>query len=116
MRIACLVITLALCISCFAQDSVPAHNARYMLFAANVPTVDDGHGNLPVQQQLFLLDTATGKVWQFHPDAQIQDQNGTKKIAFSEMFSPVFVAQSDSEAAQHAIDAVKNAMPIATTK
>src|SRR5690348_7070364 len=82
-----------------------------MLFTANVPSVDDGRAILATQQQLFLLDTATGKVWKFLPNSQMQTQQGEKQLALTEMFSPLFVAQTDQEASQHTLDASNTPYP-----
>ena len=97
-RIAVFLVAAAMVLTLSAHgqtSSSPAEATpgRYQLVAANAEDFDDS-GRRVTAQQLFMLDTATGKVWRHVASGPFKTPTG--KPGFTpEMFVSVFVEQLD---------------------
>lgn len=97
-RIAAFLAVAALVVALFARGQAPSNPAivasgRYQLVAATAEDYGDS-GSRIASQQLYMLDTATGKVWRHVPSGPFKTTTG--KPAFTpEMFVSVFIDQLD---------------------
>jgi hypothetical protein len=93
MRIALLLLSLALGPASLSQQpnqatatTSDAPIGRYQLLAAPVE-----NGAITPQKTVFLLDTATGRVWRFRETVVGKDESG-KEIAYPPLFESIPVA------------------------
>jgi len=101
-RIARVVASGALIIGTWCAAQTPSNRSesapsRYQLFAASAEDFSESGARITTQQ-LFMVDTATGKVWRHVPSGPVKTQSG--KPGFTpEAFVSVFVDQLEGNLA-----------------
>lgn len=85
-----LIALLLLCAAGFGQTNDASRVGRYQMLAVKAPSYNTA-GSISAFEEVFMLDTATGRVWKYEPQGKCDNDGTACLFALPDFFKAVDV-------------------------